>query len=163
MATDAKFKAEFLLPLMEGVQTILEQRVNDYVGEFENLKPFEDYRTPADIAMRFPVLFVAPIRIEVKQSADDSRLEIEAELVIECAATGPDAYTLARDVQKYAIAIDRCLRSAIPAEEEGGLMVSANRSRPVWEITEHVFALRKNETQMRADAQLTLVIQFIEV
>ncbi|MFZ9311566.1 MAG: hypothetical protein ACO24O_08710, partial [Arenimonas sp.] len=105
-----KYQARFIYPWLDAFQVAIEARLADYLSELE-LPVCADYRTPVEISTVFPCMFLAPGGSKIQQSADDSRVMSEHEILIDCALTGPDAYTLARDIGKMALAIDRAVRS----------------------------------------------------
>lgn len=156
-----KFQAEFAHRVLGNLTTLLERDANLALAEVDDsLTVFRSYRIPVLITTQFPALFVSVERVMAQQSEDDSYIQSEITVSIDLALVGKDAFDLQGQLAKYVLALDRVIRTATAADLVGEL--SATKSQPVWEVTEHSFQLLKNDTTLRADASLTVVIQLFE-
>jgi len=163
------FAAQFMKRLRPRIQAVLERDVNTRVAALDaslDLFPDEDcigFRTPTALAVNFPCLYLEGSQVDLSQSADDSRVDQQHELVISVACVGPDDYTLQSALETYVLAIDQALRRMTIGDLTGGITSAV--SPAAWEVTQHRYGVLRgtnNNTILRRDAQLILVIQFFE-
>ena len=161
--TTTRYTAQFALRLISNLQTYLEASTGTALTAIDStLANFVDYRTPTPIALNFPALFVSNSQQQLEQSDDDSYIRGRVEFFIDIAIDGVDAYTLQRNILKYALAVDRVCRT-MDVSDLLGSNTTALVAEPIWEITEHQFGtLRQGDTIYRLDARIILVVQILE-
>lgn len=156
-----KFDAQFAHRVLVNLTTLLERDANLALAEVDaSLTAFRSYRIPVLITTQFPALFVGLDRVTAQQSDDDAYIRSEISFSIDLALVGSNAFDLQQQLAKYVLALDRVIRTAAATDLVGEL--SSTNSMPVWEVTEHSFQLLRNDTTLRADASLTVVIQLLE-
>ena len=171
MAFTNKFSADFASLIMDRVQAVLERDVNDALAGIDGTLPvFVDFKTPVQIALKFPCLYVEPSQSDLAQSPDDTYIQSQHQLIISLSIVSgiEDVDLLKNQITQYAKAVDRVLRT-MPASDLASAVTSA-RAKPVWEVTQHRFSvLRGNAgvgdnlpTIFRRDAQLLFVVQILE-
>jgi len=156
------YAAEFALRLIDNIQTYIEASTGTALTLIDStLDDFVDFRTPTPIILNFPALFISTSGSSITQSDDDSYLTGQHEFYIDLAIDGKDTYTLERNILKYVLAIDQCLRTMAVSDLTGG--VTSAIGHPVWEVTEHQYGvLRQEDTIYRKDARLVLIVQLLE-
>lgn len=162
------FEAQFAGRLLDNLQFVLERDVNARLAELDGeLDQFEKeqfigFRTPPQLAVNFPALYLEPAQSALDQSADDSRIDQQHEFIVSLSITGPDADALKSRAVKYVTAIDRTLRR-MSFEDLAGSGPTTKLRRASWEVTEHRYGvLLVNDTIYRRNAQLVLVVQIFE-
>lgn len=159
--TSTKFQALFAARILPALTVLLERDANVALAEVDRtLEKFRSFRTPTPITTNFPALFVEMSRAELAQSADDSRIDEQHTVEIALAIVGKDAFTVQQRMAQYVLAVDRALRAATADDLLGG--VTSQTSGLVLEVTAHDYQLFRVDSVLRADAVLTLVVQFFE-
>lgn len=156
-----KFDAQFAGRVLSNLTTLLERDTEAATLELDDTLPlFKSFRTPTPIALNFPALFVNVERVELVQSDDDSYIQQTQTYGVDVAIVGKDGFELQQQMTKYVLVIDRVIRSAKPADLVGELTDAV--SKPAWEVTAHDYLISETKTALRADARLTVTIQFLE-
>lgn len=160
-----KFSAQFVLRVLESLDTRLSANLNSYVRALgTNLPEVVSFDTPMEETTIFPAVYLEPVEARLAQSDDDKQIDQQLEFAVHVAMTDIDFRQTRKKICQYVLAIDQCLRDMKAADFLSG-GVTATVTEPVWEVTRHRYSgvLENDRNLYRRDAELTLIIEIKEL
>lgn len=160
-----KFDAKYICKIHLNLEAIIRAGEADalfWANEGHSMLPFAVYRRSQWYNTLHPVISIIPLRSDIDQAADDSRLDEthRFEIMIEDAGANPDE--LVDSVEKRMLAIDQILRQATIDEVLNGHNPATSGGYSM-EISPHeYFQVPRGQTNYLQLGSFTVIVAVIE-